>query len=166
MEMQSDHELPLGFPAWMRKRATRAQCLALGGCAAVPIICAAPAAYAAFGVPVLVPGPAPAATPAGISSITSVFSPDRLGARGAMTFSIHYAVGQTDGVSPAGPRVPAPVRKLTMRFPAGMGLEIPNLRGCSAARLRAHGTRGCPAAARVGGGYALTALPAGSQIIT
>jgi hypothetical protein len=171
VEMQSDHGLPLGFPAWMRERGTRALgaalavWAALAGCA-VLAFCATPGAHAAFGVPVLVPGPAPAPTPAGISSITSLFSPDRLGARGALTFSIRYAVGQADGISPAGPRVPAPVRKLVMRFPAGMGLDIPSLRDCSAARLRAHGARGCPAASRVGGGYALTALPAGSQILT
>jgi hypothetical protein len=47
-----------------------------------------------------------------------------------------------------------------------MGLDIPNLRGCSAARLRARGAHGCPAASRVGGGHALTELPAGSQILT
>src|SRR3977135_1301294 len=108
--MQSDHGLPLGFPAWMRRHRRHALGAALAGCTMLAA-CAAPVAYAAFGVPVLVPGPAPAPTPAGISSITSVFSPDRLGARGALTFSIRYAVGQADGIAPAGPRVPAPVRK-------------------------------------------------------
>ncbi|HEV3070116.1 MAG TPA: hypothetical protein VGY76_01670 [Solirubrobacteraceae bacterium] len=159
--MQSEDMLPPRFPARIGKRGMRA----LTVCA-VLVFCAAPTAYAGFGVPELVPGPAPAPTPAGISSITSTFSPDRLGARGALTFSIHYDVGQADGIAPAESRVPAAVRKLTMRFPAGMGLDIPNLLTCSAARLRAHGIRGCSQASRVGSGHALTALPAGSQILT
>jgi hypothetical protein len=137
----------------------------------VVALCAAPAAYGAFGVPELVPPPTTPPTPLGVSStLTSTFSPDRLGARGALTFSIRYAVTGLESSSAAAPapaegRVPSPVRRLFVRFPAGMGLDIPNLRGCSAARLRAHGARACPAASRVGGGHAITELPGGSQII-
>jgi hypothetical protein len=60
--------------------------------------------------------------------------------------------------------VPVAVRRLAVHFPAGMGLDIPNLRGCSMARLRAHGARGCSAASRIGGGTALAELAAGSQV--
>jgi len=101
------------------------------------------------------------------SRLTTSFSPDRLGARGSLTFSIHYSNGEPDVVSPmGGTSVPAALRRLVVRFPAGMGLEIPNLRGCRAASLRAHGIRGCPAAARVGGGHALTEVHAGTQILS
>lgn len=143
---------------------------AIVGCVALAL-CAVPAAYAAFGVPVLVPQPSTPPPPLGISStLTSAFSPDQLGARGALTFSIRYAVTGLEsdsavGPSPAEGRVPSAVHKLSVHFPAGMGLDIPNLRGCSAARLRAHGAGGCPAASRVGGGHALTELAGGSQII-
>ncbi|HEY7951719.1 MAG TPA: hypothetical protein VID70_01955 [Solirubrobacteraceae bacterium] len=150
---------------------------ALVACAGMLLACAAvalwavPAAYAAFGVPVLVPPSTTPPAPLGISStLTSTFSPDQLGARGALTFSIRYAVTGLESNSavaptPAEGRVPSPVRRLFVHFPAGMGLDIPNLRGCSAARLRAHGARACPAAARVGQGHALTELPGGSQIV-
>ncbi len=135
------------------------------------LLCAVPAAYAAFGVPVLVPQPTTPPPPLGISSsLTSTFSPDQLGARGALTFSIRYAVtgledSSNTAPSPAEGRVPSAVHRLAVHFPAGMGLEIPNLRGCSAARLRAHGARACPAASRVGSGHALTELAGGSQVI-
>lgn len=163
--MGDDHWLALRFLR-ARGRGTRT----LLACA-ILALCVAPAAYATFGVPVLVPPPATPPAPLGISStLTSTFSPDRLGARGALTFSIRYAVTGLESnsavaPSPAEGRVPSPVRRLFVHFPAGMGLDIPNLRGCSAARLRAHGARGCPAASRVGGGHALTELPGGSQII-
>jgi hypothetical protein len=161
--MRSDRHRP-SLLAARRALPTAIGCLALA-------LCAVPAAYAAFGVPVLVPQPTTPPAPLGISStLTSAFSPDRLGARGALTFSIRYAVtglGSDSAAtpSPAEGRVPSAVHRLSVHFPAGMGLDIPNLRGCSAARLRAHGARACPAASRVGGGYALTELAGGSQII-
>jgi len=116
---------------------------------------------AAVAICAVLPGAARAGT---FSTLTSSFSPDRLGARGALTFSIRYADGEPDVVSPMGTTsVPSAVRKLVVRFPAGMGLEIPSLRGCTVARLRA---RGCPAASRVGGGHALTEVHAGTQILS
>lgn len=163
--MENDHRL-----ASRRPRARRRGVRALVVCAALAL-CAAPAAYATFGVPELVPQPATPPPPLGVSStLTSTFSPDRLGARGALSFSIRYAVTGLESSSavapsPAEGRVPSPVRRLFVHFPAGMGLDIPNLRGCSAARLRARGARGCPAASRIGGGHSLTELPGGSQII-
>lgn len=161
--MKGDHHRPSRFAA------RRALPAALG--CLILALCAVPGAYAAFGVPVLVPQPTTPPAPLGISSsLTSAFSPDRLGARGALTFSIRYAVtglesSSTTEPSPAEGRVPSAVHKLAVHFPAGMGLDIPNLRGCSAARLRAHGARACSAASRVGGGHALTELAGGSQII-
>lgn len=160
---------------WCRGSAARAytasalRVAAAAGSVALALY-AVPAAYAAFGVPVLVPPSTTPPAPIGISStLTSTFSPNRLGARGALTFSIRYAAtgGESGSAAPAPAegRVPSPVRRLFVHFPAGMGLDIPNLSGCSAARLRAHGARACPAASRVGGGHALTELPGGSQVI-
>jgi hypothetical protein len=177
--MEDDHRPVLRFAGFVARRGTRAPApytepalhaaLGLGVALALCLVlafCAAPGAHAAFGVPVLVPPTVPPPAPVKDSAVlTTTFSPDRLGARGALTFSIRYGVGSSKEISPAEFLVPSPVRRLAVRFPAGMGLDIPNLRGCSTARLRAHGVRGCPAASRVGGGYALTDLPAGSQIL-
>jgi hypothetical protein len=102
------------------------------------------------------------------ATLTPSFSPDRLGARGAVTFTIRYEGGTSEVPWYAGGKrgVPSPVRKLVVRFPAGMGPDIPNVRSCVLARLRAHGARGCPAASRLGGGHALTEIHAGSQTLT
>jgi hypothetical protein len=62
--------------------------------------------------------------------------------------------------------VPSPVRHTVLRFPAGLDVEIPELRGCTAARLRSHGAGGCPPQSEIGQGYALAEARAGSQIIT
>ncbi len=47
-----------------------------------------------------------------------------------------------------------------------MSLDIPSLRSCAAARLRARGPSGCPARSRLGSGHALLQTRAGSQIIS
>ena len=75
-----------------------------------------------------------------------------------MSFTIRYAGGQFG--------VPTPVRRSVVRFPAGLSLDIPSLRSCSAARLLARGASGCPARSRLGGGRALVEVRAGSVIIT
>jgi hypothetical protein len=91
------------------------------------------------------------------ASIAPTLSPDRLGAKGAVTLTIRYS----DEFG-----VPSPVRKAIVRFPAGLSLDIPSLRSCSAARLRARGARGCPPQSKLGGGHALVEADAGSQLIT
>ncbi len=128
-------------------------------------LCGVLAICAAIATGVVRPVPAQAAGT--FSILTSSFSPDRLGARGALSFSIRYGDGEPDVVSPMGQtRVPSAVRRLVVRFPAGMGLDIPTLSGCNAARLRAHGPRACPPASRVGGGHAITEVHAGTQILS
>ncbi len=99
-----------------------------------------------------------AAAPPTSASITPSLSPDRLGARAALTFTTHYAGGEFG--------VPSAVRKSVVRFPAGMSLEVPSLRSCSATRLRARGAGGCPTRSRLGSGRALVETRAGSQAIT
>lgn len=101
--------------------------------------------------------PVTSATPTA-AGITASLSPDRLGRRAALTLTIHFG-GGTSGV-------PAPVRRATLSFPAGLTLEIPRLVSCSLARLRAHGVNGCPASARVGIGHAVTVVFAGSRLLT
>ena len=91
------------------------------------------------------------------ASIAPSLTPDRLGARSALTFQIDYFGGEYG--------VPAPVRRSVLRFPQGFGLEIPVLRSCSAARLLARGPSGCPAQSRLGGGHALLEAHAGTENI-
>ncbi len=91
------------------------------------------------------------------ATIAPSLFPDRFGAKAALTFTIRYAGGETG--------VPAPVRRSVLRFPAGMSLDIPRLRSCSAALLRARGPRACPGRARLGSGHALLEARGGSQII-
>ncbi|MFI5009296.1 MAG: hypothetical protein ACHQDY_03375 [Solirubrobacterales bacterium] len=62
--------------------------------------------------------------------------------------------------------MPSPVRRFVVHFPAGMGLDIPNLSSCTRRRLLARGARGCPASAQVGHGHALTEEHAGALILT
>jgi hypothetical protein len=90
------------------------------------------------------------------ATIAPSFAPDRLGAKGALTLTIDYA-GELG--------LPAPVRRSLVKLPAGLGLDIPVLRSCSAARLRARGASGCPAHSQIGSGEALLEGDAGSQLI-
>jgi hypothetical protein len=92
------------------------------------------------------------------ASFTPTFSPDRLNARGAITLELRYTGGELG--------VPSPLRRALVRLPAGLGLDIPSLRSCSVARLRAHGPSTCPRQSRVGSGHALVEAAAGSQLIT
>ncbi len=148
-----------GYGDSMTRTATLALCGVLSSCLA-----AMSWAVFASAAPPVVSAPAKGGT---FSVLTSSFSPDRLGARGALTFAVRYGDGEPDVVSPMGrTSVPLAVRKLVVRFPAGMGLDIPNLNACTARRLRAHGARGCSAASRVGGGYAITKVHAGTQILS
>jgi hypothetical protein len=91
------------------------------------------------------------------ATITPVLSPDRLGARAALTFTIRYAGGEFG--------VPSPVRQAVLQFPAGLSLDIPSLRVCSVARLEARGAGGCPRQSEVGTGKAVVEANLGAQRI-
>jgi hypothetical protein len=93
-----------------------------------------------------------------LATITPLLSPDRLGATGALSFTIRFA--------DTGASVPLPVRSSTLRFPASMTLEVPHLRSCSVARLRARGAGGCNPESLLGRGHALVEVDVGSQILT
>jgi hypothetical protein len=92
------------------------------------------------------------------ATIAPALSPDRLSAKGALTISVRYAEGESG--------IPSPVRRSVLRFPVGLGVEIPHLRICPIARLRARGASGCSAQSLLGHGHALAEAQAGSQTIT
>lgn len=100
-------------------------------------------------------------SPQGQSTATIIPSllPDRLGAEGALQLTVNFGNGLSSGV-------PLPVRRAILRFPSGLGIEIPHLRSCSIARLRARGPSGCSAQSELGRGHALAEAMAGSQLIT
>jgi hypothetical protein len=125
-------------------RAIRAATAA--GCA-----CAIPAALSVSAVLV---APAHAQT---VATLTPLLSPDRLGATGALSFTIHYADSAAN--------VPPPMRRSILRFPAGLTLEVPRLSSCSVSRLQARGADGCPAGSMLGRGHALIEARVGSQTI-
>jgi hypothetical protein len=129
----------------LRHRALRAATAA--GCAcAMPAVLSAGAALTAT---------AHAET---VAALTPLLSPDRPDARSALALSIGFAS------SSAG--IPAPVRRATLRFPAGLTLEVPHLSSCSGARLQARGAGGCPKDAALGRGHALVEAQVGSQTIS
>jgi hypothetical protein len=99
--------------------------------------------------------PGPGSTSA---TITASLSPDRLGAKSTLSFTIRYEGGELG--------VPSPVQRALLSFPAGMTLDIPQLSACTAPRLRARGASGCSTQAELGDGHALIEAPLGSQIIT
>ncbi|MHB8240644.1 MAG: hypothetical protein ACYDHN_01515 [Solirubrobacteraceae bacterium] len=91
------------------------------------------------------------------ATITPSFSPDRLNARGALTLTIRLTGGRSG--------VPSPARRSVVKLPAGLGLNIPTLRSCSVARLRARGAAACPPQSQIGAGQALVEASAGSQLL-
>jgi hypothetical protein len=102
--------------------------------------------------------PAACASVGTTATIAPFLSPDRLGAKGALTLTIHFSEGESEGV-------PSPVRRSVLRLPLGLGIEIPHLRSCSIARLRARGPSGCSKQSELGHGHALAEALAGSQLI-
>jgi hypothetical protein len=99
------------------------------------------------------------ATPAEtLASIAPSLSPNRLGAKASLTFTVHYSGGEFG--------VPSPVRSSILRFPAGLSLDIPSLRSCTAARLLVRGQSGCPAQSELGRGHALVEVHAGTGDLT
>lgn len=93
------------------------------------------------------------------ATIAPTLAPNRLNAKGALRLSVNFGEGLSAGV-------PRPVRRAVLRFPAGLGIEIPHLRSCSIARLRARGPSGCSPQSELGRGSALAEATAGSQLIT
>ncbi len=93
-----------------------------------------------------------------LATFTSTLSPDRLGAKGALTIAFHVAGGEFG--------VPTPLQRTVVRFPAGMGIEIPQLRSCSTEHLQQLGARGCPRQSKLGEGHALVAVRLAAETLT
>ncbi len=93
------------------------------------------------------------------ATIAPSLLPDRLNAKGALRLTVNFGEGLSSGV-------PLPVRRAVLRFPVGLGIEIPHLRSCSIARLRARGPSGCSPQSELGVGHAVAEAIAGSQLIT
>lgn len=104
------------------------------------------------------PGTAPTGGGSESARIAATLSPNRLGAAARLNIDIGY--GQ------AGSELPPPIRHALLRMPAALGIDIPSLRSCSAAHLRARGARGCPPQSSIGSGQALTDAPLGSQLLS
>jgi hypothetical protein len=135
-------------------------CVALAAPALAGTSTAAPPA----GTPTTTP-PARTSATAGASAstatsaaITSSLHPDRVDAKGSLTFTVKFTGGELG--------VPSPVHKSVMKFPAGLTLEIPSLHSCSTRQLLAHGPSGCPPQSKIGRGHALAEVYAGPQLIT
>jgi hypothetical protein len=92
------------------------------------------------------------------ATIAPTLTPNKLASKASLSFTIRYAGGELG--------VPAPVRRMVLRFPAGLSLEIPRLRSCNIARLRAHGAGGCSKQSQVGTGQALVEGLSGATITT
>jgi hypothetical protein len=145
----------------MRRRAVAlTRTVARAVCAVLaPVALTAPVATAALG-PALPKAPPAIATPEPPSTsarIAPSLSPNRLGARAALTFTTGFAGGEFG--------VPSPLRRSVLRFPAGMSVDIPSLHACSARRLRALGPSGCPARSEIGRGSAFAEVLAGSELL-
>jgi hypothetical protein len=129
--------------------------VAAGAMALLALACAGSCAGAAAGA-------SPPATQPGDSSesarIAATLSPNRLGA--AARLNVYIAYGQAES------ELTPPIRHALLRLPAALGIDIPSLRSCSAAHLRAHGARGCPPQSSIGSGQALTDALLGSQLLS
>ena len=92
-----------------------------------------------------------------VATISAAISPDRLGARGSLTVTLHFTGDQAG--------LPAPLQRAVVRFPAGMSLEIPHLRSCSVAQLENSGARECPPQSKLGEGHALVESRSAAETI-
>jgi hypothetical protein len=76
-------------------------------------------------------------------------------------------VGLDIGLSATSAPLPTPPIELTVRYPAGLGIELSELGldTCTAERLEASGPRGCPADSIMGYGSALAEVQIGPRIL-
>jgi len=114
--------------------------------------------FAALTALALWAAPASATQSSTTATITPTLSPDRLGAEGALQLTINYSSNES--------AVPLPVSSSVLRFPAGLGVEIPHLRSCSPTRLRTHGPSACPPQSLLGHGHAIAEAQVGSQVVS
>jgi hypothetical protein len=92
-----------------------------------------------------------------LATISPSFLPDRLGASTTFTLALRFSGGEEG--------VPAPLRRMVIHLPAGLGISVRGGSTCSPARLLERAATGCPASSLVGRGHALLSVHAGSQTI-
>jgi hypothetical protein len=90
-------------------------------------------------------------------SVFPLVVPYSLGAHAKATISLRFS-GGTHGV-------PAPLRGLVLRLPAGLGVHLSGVATCPTASLRARGAAGCPGDSLIGHGRAMLEVHAGSQTL-
>jgi hypothetical protein len=122
---------------------------------ALACVCLTAVAWAALVAAPAAPAGAEAVVSETAATIGASFSPDRLGARAALTFTVSYTGGELG--------VPSPVRRAVVHFPRGLSLHIPRLRSCTVAQLQARGAQGCPAQSLLGSGHAVAEVHAGTE---
>jgi len=92
-----------------------------------------------------------------LTTIHPSFLPDRLGASPAFTLALRLSGGAE--------AVPAPLSRMVVHLPAGLGIGLRGASTCSQARLRQRGAAGCTSSSLLGRGGAILAVHAGSQTI-
>ncbi len=90
------------------------------------------------------------------AAIAPSFSPDRLGAKASFRFTVHFTGGEFG--------VPSPIRRAVVHLPPGLSMDIPSIKECTSARLKARGARGCPSRSQIGVGSALADVHVGDGI--
>jgi hypothetical protein len=111
--------------------------------------------YATLAACTLLPACAQAETEA---TLTPSFAPNRPGTSAAFTLALVFAGGSHG--------VPAPLSRVVVRLPAGLGVNLRGVASCAKSRLVARGPRGCPSSSALGTGHALLGAHLGSQKIT
>jgi hypothetical protein len=91
------------------------------------------------------------------ASIRPSLLPDRLGASTALTLAFRFSGGAAG--------VPAPLRGMVVRLPAGLTVNLRGVRVCAKSRLQSGGAAGCSSASLLGRGHAVMRVHAGSQSI-
>jgi len=91
--------------------------------------------------------------------IDAAFTPERLGARTAM--SVGFEVTATDG------GLVAPLTAMDFRYPADLGIATSGLglAACAPALIEAHGPGVCPPNSLMGFGRALVEVPIGTEVV-
>lgn len=92
-----------------------------------------------------------------VASVHVSLRPNRPAALAALRVTIRYEDPRS--------AVPSPLRRAVLRLPQALGMEVPQLRSCSSATLRARGPRGCPPQSRLATGQAVAEAHVGSQTL-
>ena len=94
------------------------------------------------------------------ASISTVFTPLRLGAPTTVSLGFQISAG-------AG-QVPSPLTGVDFHYPANLGIATSGLgvASCPVAELEAHGPSICPPDSRMGSGSAFVEIPVGGEVLT